>query len=158
MIRLTSVENWYQGCMIRRESQNAVIATWTGSALNWPHVDSSLIRLPPCEATFKQHELRTSLQTKIWMNAHETRAVIGSPLQYGWKEGKFGLEPVLFEGQMSSDFLQDLVCTCKGKSVCSRGCVCFEHNLFCTELCSCQASDLCCNINTHKRDLEDEDS
>jgi hypothetical protein len=27
------------------------------------------------------------------MNAHEARAVIGSPLQYGWKEGKFGLEP-----------------------------------------------------------------
>jgi hypothetical protein len=26
------------------------------------------------------------------MNAHETRAVIGSPLQYGWEEGKFGLE------------------------------------------------------------------
>jgi hypothetical protein len=75
--------------------------------------DSSLIRLPPCEATFKQHVLRTSLQ-KIWMNAHEAMAVIGSSLQYGWKE--FGLEPVLFEGQMSSDFLQDLVCTCKGKS------------------------------------------
>jgi hypothetical protein len=120
--------------------------------------DSSLIKLPPCEATFKQHELRTSLQTKIWMNAHEARAVIGLPLQYGWKEGKFGLELVLFEGQMSSDFLQDLVCTCKGKSVCSRGCVCFEQNLSCTELCSRQASDLCRNINTHKRDLEDEDS
>ena len=120
--------------------------------------DSSLIKLPPCKATFKQRELRTSLQTNIWMNAHETRAVIGSPLQYGWKEGKFDLEPVLFEDQMSSDFLQDLVCTCKGKSVCSRGCVCFEHNLSCTELCSRQASDLCSNINTHKRDLEDEDS
>jgi hypothetical protein len=26
------------------------------------------------------------------MNAHEARAVIGLPLQYGWKEGKFGLE------------------------------------------------------------------
>jgi hypothetical protein len=57
-----------------------------------------------------------------------------------------------------SDFLQDLVCTCKGKSVCSRSCVCFEHNLSCTELCSCQASDLCRNSNTHKRDLEDEES
>jgi hypothetical protein len=43
----------------------------------------------------------------------------------------------LFEGQMSSDFLQDLVCTCKGRSVCSKGCVCFEHNLSCTELCPC---------------------
>jgi hypothetical protein len=69
--------------------------------------DSILIRLPPCEAAC----VGNFLQTKIWMNAHEARAVIGSPLQYGWKEGKFGLEPVLFEGQMSSDFLQDLVCT-----------------------------------------------
>ena len=120
--------------------------------------DASLIRLPPCEATFKQHVFRTSLQTKIWMNAHETRAVIRSPLHYGWKEGKLDLEPVLFEGQMSSDFIQDLVCTCNGKSVCSRDCVCFEHNVSFTELCSCQASDLCRNINTHKRDLEDEDS
>jgi hypothetical protein len=30
----------------------------------------------------------------------------------------------LFEGQMSS-----------GRSVCSKGCVCFEQNLSCTELC-----------------------
>jgi hypothetical protein len=43
--------------------------------LSVPYKDSSLIKLPPCEATFKQHELRTSLQTKIWMNAHEARAV-----------------------------------------------------------------------------------
>lgn len=120
--------------------------------------DSSLIRLPPCEATFKQHVLGISLQTKIWMSAHEARAVIGSPLHYGWREGKFGLEPVLFEGQISSDFLQDLVCTCKGKSVCSRDCVCFELNLSCTELYSWQTLDLCRNINTHKRDVEDEDS
>ena len=40
------------------------------------------------------------MSVEIWMNAHEARAVIGSPLQYGWKEGKFGPEPVLFEGQM----------------------------------------------------------
>jgi hypothetical protein len=46
------------------------------------------------------------------------------------KDGKFGLEPILFEGQMSSDFLQDLVCN--GRSVCSKGCVCFEQNLSCT--------------------------
>jgi hypothetical protein len=37
--------------------------------------DSSLIRLPPCEATFKQHVLRTSLQ-KIWKNAHEEISLI----------------------------------------------------------------------------------
>ena len=50
---------------------------------------------------------------------------------------------------MSSDFLQDLVCTCKGKSVCMKGCICFEQSLSCTELCPCQAGDLCRNENTH---------
>jgi hypothetical protein len=38
-------------------------------------------------------------------------------------------------------FLQDLVCN--GRSVCSKGCVCFEQNMSCTELCPCQALDLC---------------
>jgi hypothetical protein len=62
------------------------------------------------------------------------------------KEILRGLEPILFEGQMLSDFLQDLVCTCKRRSVCSKGCVCFELNLSCTELCLCQALDLCHNV------------
>ena len=89
--------------------------------------DSTLVRLPPSEDTFKQHVLRSSYQTNIWLNAHIPKPAIGSPLEQGCKDGKFGLEPILFEGQMSSDFLQDLVCN--GRSVCSKGCVCFEQNL-----------------------------
>ena len=81
-----------------------------------------MVRLPPSEDTFKQHVLRSSYQTKIWLNAHIPKPVVGSPLEHGWKDGQFGLEPILFEGQMSSDVLQDLVCTCKGRSV-SKGCV-----------------------------------
>jgi hypothetical protein len=37
---------------------------------------------------------------------------------FGW-EDRNGLVPVYFKGQMSSDCLQDLICTCKGKSVCN---------------------------------------
>jgi hypothetical protein len=44
------------------------------------------------------------------------------------------LLPVYFQGQMSSDFLQDLICTCNGKAVCSSGCVCFEQGLSCTNM------------------------
>jgi hypothetical protein len=61
------------------------------------------------EDTFKQHVLRSSYPTKIWLIAHIPKPAAGSPLEHGCKDGKFGLEPILFEGQMSSDFLQDLV-------------------------------------------------
>jgi hypothetical protein len=58
-----------------------------------------------------------------------------SAVLFGW-EDRNGLVPVYrFKGQMSSDFLQDLVCTCKGKSVCMKGCICFEQSLSCTDLC-----------------------
>ena len=84
--------------------------------------DSTLVRLPPSEDTFKQHVLRSSYQTKIWLIAHIPKPAVGSPLEHGCKDGKFGLEPILFVGQMSSDVLQDFLCTCKGRSVCSKGC------------------------------------
>jgi hypothetical protein len=95
-------------------------------------------------------------KTKIWLIAHIPKPAVASPLEHGCKYGTFGLEPILFEGQMSSDFLQDLVCN--GRSVCSKGCVCFEQNLSCTELCPCQALDLCHNMITHRTDIEDDDA
>lgn len=110
--------------------------------------DACLAKLPPCEATFTQHVLRSSLQTNIWMTAHVAKPPMKSAVLFGW-EDRNGLVPVYFKGQMSSDFLQDLVCTCKGKSVCMKGCICFEQSLSCTDLCPCQAGDLCRNENTH---------
>ena len=87
--------------------------------------EASLAMLPPCEATFHQHVLRASLQTYIWKSSQKAQSPVRSPLMFGW-EDKGGLVPVFFRGQMSSDFLQDLVCSCKGKSICSSSCVCFE--------------------------------
>jgi hypothetical protein len=66
--------------------------------------DSTFVRLPPSDGTFKQHVLRSSYQTKIWLIAHIPKPAVASPLEHGCKDGKFGLEPILFEGQMSSDF------------------------------------------------------
>ena len=79
--------------------------------------DACLAKLPPCEATFTQHVLRSSLQINIWMTAHVAKSPMKSAVLFGW-EDRNGLVPVYFKGQMSSDFLQDLVCTCKGKFVC----------------------------------------
>jgi hypothetical protein len=69
-------------------------------------------------------------------------------LQFGWVD-KNGLVPVYFDGQTSSDFLQDLLCTCKGKTLCSKDCVCFLQNFSCTELCPCQGNFSSNNSNTH---------
>jgi hypothetical protein len=61
--------------------------------------DSTLVRLPPSEDTFKQHVLRSSYQTKIWLIAHIPKPAVA--LEHGCKDGKFGLEPILFEGHLT---------------------------------------------------------
>jgi hypothetical protein len=43
--------------------------------------DSTLVRLPPSEDTFKKHVLRSSYQTKIWLIAHIPKPAVGSPLE-----------------------------------------------------------------------------
>jgi hypothetical protein len=66
------------------------------------------------------------------MTAHVAKPPMKSAVLFGW-EDRNGLVPVYFKGQKSSDFLQDLVCTCKGKSVCMKGCICFEQSLSCID-------------------------
>ena len=58
------------------------------------------------------------------MTAHVTKPSMKYAVLFGW-EDRNGLVPVYFK--MSSDFLQELVCTCKGKYVCMKGCICFEQ-------------------------------
>jgi hypothetical protein len=81
--------------------------------------DVSLAKLPPCEASFVQHVLRASRQTYIWMKSDTAQPPEKSALDFGW-EDQNGLSPVYFVTQTSSDFLKDLLCTCKGKSSCSQ--------------------------------------
>jgi hypothetical protein len=90
--------------------------------------DSSLVKLPPSEAIFRQHILRVAFQAKPPPR---------SPLEYGWRNENKYLMPKYIEGPMTSDFLQDLVCMCKGKSICSKNCVCVEQNLSCASICGC---------------------
>ena len=41
--------------------------------------NASLIKLPPCEASFTHHVMRASWQTKIWMTSHIAMQDTGSP-------------------------------------------------------------------------------
>jgi hypothetical protein len=97
--------------------------------------DASLVRLPPSEAALRQHILRASFQIKVW--------------HASWRTVKDSLHPVYFEGNMSAEFLRDLVYSCKGKAQCKKSRVCAEENLACTDLCSCQGSESCKNVHSY---------
>jgi hypothetical protein len=72
---------------------------------------------------------------------------------YTWNATRSMWMPTYFEGPMTSDFLQDLVCMCKGKSICSKDCVCVEQNLSCTSICGCQGNEECRNRLSHRQGL-----
>ena len=97
--------------------------------------DASLVRLPPSEAALRRHILRASFQIKVW--------------HASWRTVKDFLHPVYFEGNMSAEFLRDLVCSCKGKSQCKKSCVCAEQNLAWTDLCTCHGSESCKNVHSY---------
>jgi hypothetical protein len=80
-----------------------------------------------------------------------------SPYDYGWRKDAAEPLPVFFEGIKTSDFLQVLICSCKGKVMCGRPCVCNEQNMCCTELRPCQGSDFCMNPFSRSRE-NDRDS
>jgi hypothetical protein len=52
-----------------------------------------------------------------------------SPLEYGWRNENKYLMPKYVEGPMTFDFLQDIVCMCKGKFICSKNWVCMQHEV-----------------------------
>jgi hypothetical protein len=45
--------------------------------------DCFLARIPPSESAFKQHVLRASIQTKLWMTSHQAKPPVASPYDYG---------------------------------------------------------------------------
>ena len=96
--------------------------------------DASLVRLPHSEAALRQQILRASFQTKVWHAACLAKPPLPSPMEYGWGTVKDSLHPVYFEGNMSAEFLRDLVCSCKPKSQCEK---------------SCQGSESCKNIHSY---------
>jgi hypothetical protein len=56
---------------------------------------------------------------------------------------------------MTFDFLQNLVCMCKGKFICSKNCVCVEQNVSCTSICGCQGNEECRNQLSHQLPVAD---
>jgi hypothetical protein len=125
--------------------------------------DASLARLPPCEATFKEHAKRAMWQTRVWTSAHVAFPNLGSPLDFGWKKVGSNIIPEFFKGLTAAELLKDMVCICRGKRRCSSGCLCSQSGLPCTDVCACQGNtELCGNVITGRKaasqtDTDDEE-
>jgi hypothetical protein len=52
------------------------------------------------------------LKTDFFPMPKIAKPPVASPYDYGWQKGNNGPTPILFSGLMSSDFLQDLICSC----------------------------------------------
>ena len=48
--------------------------------------DACLAKLPPCEVTFTQHVLRSSLQIDIWITARVAKPLMKSAVLFGWED------------------------------------------------------------------------
>ena len=107
--------------------------------------DIALTKLPPSEASFEQHVLRASLQTRIWTSSHLTHPDIPSPVGHGWIYENHCVVPLFFEGKTATEFLDGLLCTCRDKNRCSKDCSCVRNNIQCTEQCLCKAGNICKN-------------
>jgi hypothetical protein len=53
----------------------------------------------------------------------EQNILLDPPLKFGLAMADGSMKPVYFEGPMSPEFLQDLICSCKGKNACSKSCM-----------------------------------
>ena len=113
--------------------------------------ETSLAKLPPSEASFKQHLCRASWQAKMWTNAHHAVPNVPSPVGHGWKQQDETIVPTFFDGPVSAQVLRGLVCSCR--NICSGKCECELNKLPCTEICPCQGDDKCKNELT--QNLED---
>ena len=59
--------------------------------------DSSLVKLPPSEAAFRQHILCVAFQVYVWTHANEAKPPPIWPLEYGWRNENKYLMPKYFE-------------------------------------------------------------
>jgi hypothetical protein len=118
--------------------------------------DVALAQLPPAEASFQQHVLRASWQTKVWLASHVANPELGTPDGNGWKRHADCLVPVLFEGPTAAEVLQGLLCSCSERQNCSRDCGCQKSGLACCEACPCGATESCGNVLTHEIDTTED--
>ena len=113
-------------------------------------------KLPPTRATLLPALKRANYQAMIWFNDIQARPVLPSPVGHGWIMQDNRLVPVMCDLPCAPDFIIQLVrCSCT-KNRCVPPCKCASVQLVCTEMCSCNGDETCCD--NVKRDVEESET
>ena len=112
-----------------------------------------MVKLPPTEAAFLQHYLRSVVQAHIWHEA--TKALINhiDPQEYGWKPSDEGFIATATEDNIVPE-LPLTVCRWKSSNCVARSCKFSSNGIPFSDLCSCRHK-FCENTNP-KEILEDD--
>jgi hypothetical protein len=112
-------------------------------------------KLLPTRGCITEHILRAHLQANIWLQDLLAIPILLDPVTLGWRQLEDGrYVPVVSKVPAAPEAVVELVkCSCVA-SKCRGRCSCRAHNLACTELCKCEATEDTCNNIA----LDDEDS
>ena len=114
----------------------------------------------PTQGAILQHILRAHYQANVWAQDTVPEPVVLNPVDLGWQEVEDGrYAPTVSHTPPAPEAVVELVkCGCVA-SRCSGRCSCKSHNLACTELCKCEATETSCmNMVAVLDNLSDEDT
>ena len=111
-------------------------------------------QLPPTQAALLYHLKRVNYATAVIKRALLQHPNVPGPNGYGWQvEEDVLLIQWILRKPAPDDLVEFISCRCQSSSCCNNKCICFAHNLNCTDLCSC--TDNCSNNNGT---IDDDDS
>jgi hypothetical protein len=105
-------------------------------------------KLVPTQGCITEHILCAHLQANIWLQDLVAVPTTPDPVTLGWRQLEDGhYVPVVSKVPAVPAAVVELVkCSCVASKY-RRRCACKAHNLSCTELCKCEATeDTCSNI------------
>ena len=114
--------------------------------------------LPPTEATFGLHLLRTSYQVYVWRQAHMNSPNLPDPKQFGFEQNGDDIQAKMNPANTpisAPELLNQLVCDCEDHCD-DASCCCVVNEQPCTEACGCTDSQRTYNCHNGWVDNDDD--
>jgi hypothetical protein len=115
-------------------------------------------KLPPTKDALIQALMRANYQAIIWNNDIVANPNLPCPKDFGWKEDRGHLIPVMTDQPPAPEAVLQLIrCNCTKSFCATLKCKCKSNNLPCTDLCSCGSDEGECLNTLVKHLLNDGD-